>query len=147
MIYPSDFESKIGFDRIREQLKGRCATQGARTLFDSMRFMTSAQKISTLHKQAMQLKGLLILDGGFPDSGYVDTASLLHKLEIDGTFLEPGELLTLKEAFDTIHRLLGYFGKKSNEEAGELKRIFEGITDFPEEIIQIDRLIDRFGNV
>ena len=147
MIYPSDFESKIGFDRIREQLKGRCATQGARALFDSMRFMTSAQKISTLHKQAMQLKGLLILDGGFPDSGYVDTASLLHKLEIEGTFLEPGELLTLKEAFETIHRLLNYFGKKSNEEAGELKRIFEGITDFPEEIIQIDRLIDRFGNV
>ncbi len=147
MIYPSDFELKIGFDRIREQLKKRCATEGAKMLCDSMRFLTSARKISMLHTQVVQLKSLLLLDSGFPNSGYVDTTELLNKLDIKGTFLEPTELLILKEAFETIHRLLHYFRNKSDEETFELKRIFEGIADFPDEIEAIEHLVDRFGNV
>jgi dsDNA-specific endonuclease/ATPase MutS2 len=55
--------------------------------------------------------------------------------------------LILKEAFETIHRLLHYFRNKSDEETFELKRIFEGIADFPDEIEAIEHLVDRFGNV
>ena len=29
MIYPDNFESKIGFDRIKSQIKALCVTQGA----------------------------------------------------------------------------------------------------------------------
>ena len=38
LVYPDNFESKIGFDRIRELLKGRCLCNLGQELIDSVRF-------------------------------------------------------------------------------------------------------------
>ena len=45
MIYPENFEKKIGFDEIRIQLKGRCISSLGTEKVDEMTFMTKRDDI------------------------------------------------------------------------------------------------------
>ena len=45
MIYPANFEEKIGFDRIREQVTALCSTPSAKAKLAEEGFSTSADEI------------------------------------------------------------------------------------------------------
>ena len=49
MIYPANFEQKIGFDRLREQIAALCSMQAGRRLIEEERFSTSRADIE--HRQ------------------------------------------------------------------------------------------------
>ena len=42
MIYPAQFEEKIGFDRIRGMLAGKCMSRAGQELVETMEFCTNA---------------------------------------------------------------------------------------------------------
>ena len=48
MIYPSNFEQKIGFDRLREQVVALCSMQAAREIIRGEKF-TSSRECGHLH--------------------------------------------------------------------------------------------------
>ena len=45
MIYPANFEQKIGFDRLREQVVALCSMQAAREIIQAETFSTSRREI------------------------------------------------------------------------------------------------------
>ena len=47
MIYPSNFENKIGFDEIRARLKSACLSTLGKSLVDEMAFSADAEQVST----------------------------------------------------------------------------------------------------
>ena len=51
MIYPDNFEEKIGFSRIREGLKDLCISPLGRQKADEMTFSTSFEEIDLLTGQ------------------------------------------------------------------------------------------------
>ena len=72
MVYPSDYESKTGFDRIRAQVAARCTTEGGATLLAAEGFSASAPEIR--HRLALcgELQTILMMESGFPLQEYAD---------------------------------------------------------------------------
>lgn len=113
MIYPENFESKIGFDRIRNQISALCITDGARTKLAELHFSTSRDEIVRLLEETFEMRTILMLESDFPENNYVDTAPFLKKAEVTGTFLETSEILTLRKGLTAAYELVRFSTAKA----------------------------------
>ena len=66
MIYPANFEEKIGFDRIREQVTALCSTPSAKAKLAEEGFSTSADEIERRLSLMNEMRSLLMLERDFP---------------------------------------------------------------------------------
>lgn len=147
MIYPENFESKIGFDRIRNQIAVLCITDGAREKLSGLHFSTSREEIVRLLEETFEMRTILMLESDFPENNYVDTALFLKKAEVTGAFLETGEILTLRKGLTAAYELVRFFGSDSGAKYPRLRELSRDVQGFPEIINHIDSIIDRFGKV
>ena len=53
-IYPSNFESKIGFDKVREMLQGRCLSTLGKEQVDECRFLHDREDIDRQLDQTIE---------------------------------------------------------------------------------------------
>ncbi|HOB84656.1 MAG TPA: hypothetical protein PKM76_09455, partial [Bacteroidales bacterium] len=70
MIYPENFESKIGFDRIRELLKERCLSPMGIEKVDGIHFNTDTALISEQLTATYEFQQLLVFEENFPSDNY-----------------------------------------------------------------------------
>ena len=66
MIYPSTFEQKIGFDRLREQVAALTTMPSARRRVEGERFSTSPREIERRLLLADEMRQLLMMEYDFP---------------------------------------------------------------------------------
>ena len=64
MVYPENFESKIGFDIIRNQCRELCTMRRSVELLDCETFSTSARQIATRQALAAEMGTLLTMNCG-----------------------------------------------------------------------------------
>lgn len=147
MIYPANYESKIGFDRIREQIGALCTTRAAVRKLAEEGFSSQPGVVAERLALCDELRTALMMESDFPGGEYVDTDSLLHKVEIAGAFLEVEEIVALRRALVAVRDLVQFFDNRSEEQYPRLKAFSAGVSGFPEIINHIDSLIDRFGKV
>ena len=107
MIYPANFEQKIGFDRLREQVAARCTMRAARARLAGETFSTSAREIARRLTLADEMRLLLDMEHEFPGGEYPDVDHIVAKLRVEGSFLDVEEVVTL-------HRALTVVGAKNN---------------------------------
>ena len=62
MIYPANFEQKIGFDRLREQVAARCTMRAACARLAGETFSTSAREIARRLTLADEMRLLLDME-------------------------------------------------------------------------------------
>ena len=98
MVYPQNFEQKIGFDRLREQVAAYCSLPSAQNRLVEEGFTTDRREIERRLDLADEMRSILILERDYPDGGYADMEHLLGKIEVEGSFLHPEELLQLSLA-------------------------------------------------
>ena len=96
MVYPSDYENKTGFDRIRAQVRGKCTTDGGRALLDGEGFSASAGEIAHRLSLCSELQEILMLESGFPLQEYTDIGPVARKIEVAGTFLDIEDMIALR---------------------------------------------------
>ena len=75
MIYPANFEQKIGFDRLREQVAALCTMRAARGKLAEETFSTSAREIGRRLELADQMRLLLDMEHDFP-GGNIPTSTM-----------------------------------------------------------------------
>ena len=145
MIYPANFEVKIGFDRIRQQVADLCTTGAARERFFAERFSDSAEVVA--HRLALcdELRVAMMMEGDFPRGEYVDTTALLDKAAVIGSYLLAEEIATLRKALGAVRDISRFFS--SREQYPSLRSLAEGVGWFPEIANHIDSIIDRYGAV
>ena len=146
MIYPTSFDEKIGFDRLREQVAARCTMQAARLCLASERFSTSAREIQQRLDLTDEMRLLLDMEREFPNGEYVDIDQVIAKLRIEGTFLDVEEVVILNRALCDIGGIVSFIHNRE-ERYPTLFRFTRGVEAFPHIVRRIDELIDRFGNV
>lgn len=145
MIYPSDFEARIGFDRIRAMIDALCTTASGKEIVEQVTFMTDFGSISQCLAQTDEMRAILVMESTFPTSGYTDINHFLGKIGVIGTFLETHEIADLKRALELLSSLTRFFAE--TELYPTLKQLTEPIGGFPEIIIEIDRILDKFGKI
>lgn len=102
MIYPNDFEDKLGFDQIRSKLKSYCLSSAGSEWVDRMRFSNNAEFIRVLLKQNLEFRQILEKGENFPARHFFDAAEWLQKISLAGNWLEAENFLHLAYALETI---------------------------------------------
>lgn len=98
MIYPENFERKIGFSDIRTLLKGRCISSlGTEWIDRKLRFMTSFEDITqALSESAEFIRFLTESDDDIENEIFDVREALLH-VRPERTYLEEVDLFNLKD--------------------------------------------------
>jgi len=109
MIYPTDFESKLGFNQIREKLKNYCLGSLGQNQVEKIRFSSDYQFVRTQLKQVWELKLLKESGEVFPLTQYEDPTAYWTTLAIEGGYMEADALhqlaLSMQIIFDCIDLL------------------------------------------
>ena len=145
MIYPQNFEQKIGFDKIRELISGRCLSPLGVEKTAEMCFLSHYEKIQNLLYQTAEFVRIQQEEEDFPTDGFYDVRESLKKIRIEGTFLTEKELFDMRRSLETIHRIVRFFVLAT--EYPHLQALAEPVADFPHIIKQIDAILDKFGNI
>lgn len=92
MIYPQNFEQKIGFDQIRSLIKEKCLSTLGIDYTDRMTFSTGYESIREQLNQTWEFVRILENADDFPADFFFDVRPSIKRVRIEGTFLEEAEL-------------------------------------------------------
>lgn len=143
MIYPKDFEQRIGFDKIRDAVSLLCGTEAAQTLVREAAFVTDYAALRRVLGETAEMRDILMLEGDYPGDGFTDMNRFLRKVRIEGTYLEPAEMADLLKALELLGGLTAFFrgkraeGKDPYPLLGELTEPVEDFSALRREIVRI----------
>ncbi|MDR2139040.1 MAG: Smr/MutS family protein [Tannerella sp.] len=151
MIYPENFESRIGFDQIRQLVSDRCLSTLGKERVDAIRFSDCRDVISGQLDQTDEFMRILQGDREFPSDHFMDLRHALSRIRPEGTFLDGQELFDLKRSLQTIHDIVRFFlhtgdGTEATARPA-LTALAGGVPVFPEIIRQIDAVLDKYGKI
>lgn len=153
MIYPHNFESKIGFDQIRELLKRKCLSTLGADKVNEMTFLTDFNVIDEKLEQTNEFLRILQEKQAFPDEHFFDVRESLKRIRIEGMYLDEEELFDLMRSLDTIVQIVKFFHiipEDSEEDSlpyPSLAKLTEEVSTYPKVVKTIDRLVDKYGKV
>ena len=155
MIYPNNFEQKIGFDEIRELLKARCLSTLGKEKVDEIAFSNDAVVVNEWLSQVREFRRLQEEKDNFPMQYFFDVRESIKRIRLENTHLEEDEVWDLRRSLETIANIVKYLnrGERSEVQAQEesdypaLQRLTEGVTTFPAIIRRIDSILDKFGKI
>ena len=147
MIYPSNFEQKIGFDRLREQIVELCNTFAAREIIRGERFSTSAEEITLRQEIADEMRVLIMLDPDAPRDEFPDLEGVVAKIGVEGAFLTAEELVILRQALTAVGNMVGFIMSRREEQYPRLRSRSERVCVFPDVIRRINQLVDDDGEI
>lgn len=147
MTYPDNFETKTGFDKIRDLLNVNCLSQLGRDKVSEMCFSSDYEVVLDLVNQTAEFVRILKEEDDFPVSNYYDVRDCLRKIAVEGTYLTSAELFDLRRSVETIGLLVRFFNNKEEEQYYYLKKLAGDVFVFPELLALIDRILDKFGQV
>ncbi len=151
MIYPADFEHKIDFTVIRENLRGKCEFTIGRERVDGLEFLTDAGRIRQLTGETQEM--LTILQDSsidYPQGEMHDLRENLSRIRIEGLFLDEQELWHLRKSLDSVVQYMRFFAGLEKERfpylATDASDTHEGRL-YTQIVTKIDTLLDKYGNL
>ena len=72
MIYPQNFEQKIGFDQIRQLLKDKCLSTLGEERVSEMNFSDQFETVEELLNQVTEFVRIIQEEDNFPDQFFFD---------------------------------------------------------------------------
>ena len=149
MIYPNNYEHKIGFGEIRSMLKQRCLSTLGSEKVDAMEFSTDAGLVNEWLCQVREFRRLTETTDDFPLEYFFDVRESVTRIRMAGTHFEEEELFNLRRSLDTISKMVAFLNKDEEAEPPypALHRLAEGVETFPALVRRIDSIIDKFGRI
>ena len=159
MIYPNNFEHKLGFDEIRRLLKERCLSTLGKEKVDEIAFSTDAVQVNEWLTQVREFRRLQAEKDDFPMQYFFDVREAVSRIRLENTHLEEDEVWDLRRSLETIANIVRYLNRASDDEDAEregfepeypypaLHRLTEGVMTFPAMIRRIDSILDKFGKI
>ncbi len=147
-IYPENFESKIGFDNIRERLKKMCISVLGEEWVDTIAFTDNYAQIDRLTGETLEFLQIIRDTGAnFPVDYYFDVRPALEKARVVGVFLETYDLFDLKRSLESIRGIAAFFKNQDDECYPFLRQLAGRIQVFPYILERIDAIISKHGSV
>lgn len=150
MIYPQDFEDKIGFSPLRTILKDNCNSELGRTLVDEMKFSSSFREVRDRLMRVSEMLGAINSGLDIPTPAPHNVLPFLSEIKATGSFMPADKCLRLRVFLDSIVAIQKFSCSRSSEESFTypyLARAFSEMILFPELAREIDAVVNRFGEV
>ena len=150
MVYPENFEAKIGFDVIRKMLKEACLCPLGVERVDAMSFSTAYEQIQASLMQTAEFVRVL-REEEFPDQHFFDVRTALRRIKIPNTYLLTEELFDLQRSLDSIDQIVKFFARRTegDEQAvyPQLSALAQNIKTYPNIVRRISQILDKYGEV
>lgn len=152
MIYPQNFENKIGFDTIRRMLKGKCLSTLGEDRVEAMGFMDDYEEIDNRLNQVVEFVRIIQEEDNFPDQYFFDVRPSLNRIKIEGMYLEEQELFDLRRSLETISSIVAFLKRDADDEDSDspypaLKELAGDVIVFPQLLSRINGILDNFGKI
>ena len=146
MIYPANFEQKIGFDRLRAQVAALCSMEAARRRIMEEAFSSSREEIERRQRTANEMR-VLMLDPDAPREEYPDVEHIVSKIGVEGSFLDVSEVVVLRRALTAVGDMVGFILNRPEAQYPCLRARSADVCVFPDIIRRINQIIDDEGRV
>ena len=159
MIYPINYESKIGFDEIRRILKGHCMSSLGQEKVDELTFSDDADVVNEQMAQIRDMRRLMQAVEKPEMNYFFDVRESVARLRMENTHIEEEELWDLRRSLETISKLVEFLNRNDgstdsqndgpalNYDYPALQRMAEDVQTFPAIIRRIDSILDKFGKI
>ena len=156
MIYPKNFESKIGFDEIRRLLKEQCLSTLGREKVDQVGFSDDAAMVNEWLEQVRELRRMEQAQEKPEMNFFFDVRESVARIRLENTHLEEDELWDLRRSLETIGKIVSFLNKPEDAEREDsepryaypaLHRLAAEVGTFPAMIRRIDSILDKFGKI
>ncbi|MBQ7419907.1 MAG: Smr/MutS family protein [Prevotella sp.] len=160
MIYPKNFESKIGFDEIRTLLKAQCLSTLGKEKVDEIAFSDNVEMLNEWLQQVREFRRIRQEAESFPLNYFFDVRQSIARIRLENTHLEEDEVWDLRRSLETIANIVKFLNDAEEDitdpivhmalveyKYPALQRLTEGIQSFPAMIRRIDSILDKFGKI
>lgn len=152
MIYPQNFEQKIGFDQIRQLLREKCLSTLGEERVTDMAFSDRFGEVEERLDQVTEFVRILQEEDNFPAQYFFDVRPSLKRIRVEGMYLDEQELFDLRRSLETIRDIVHFLQKNEDEEDDPspypcLKRLAGDITVFPQLIGKINGILSPYGKI
>ena len=154
MIYPKNFEQKIGFTEVRSLLRARCLSPLGKEQVDAMAFSTDATQVNTWMEEIREFRRIQEGQDDFPLDNFFDVRESVARIRLEGTHMEVDELFDLKRSLETIIAIVNFLSRGEDTEQGEIRHYYpalynlvDGVATFPLLVQRISQIIDKFGKM
>ncbi len=152
MIYPDNFEEKIGFNEIRTMLKGRCLSELGVECINKMEVLHEGDEIRERLEQVKEMRQILNEEDDFPVENFIDIRQALMRIRLEGTHLEELELFDLMRSLSTISDIVSFLKRGANDEEDSapypaLLRLVDGVAVFPEIVECAAAILNKYGRI
>jgi DNA mismatch repair protein MutS2 len=146
-IYPSNFENKIGFDKVRELLGSRCLSSLGKEMVDGCGFSSIHEDIERQLDETVEFIKIITEGMNFPTGYFIDMRSVLQRTKVLGTFLEVSELFDLRRSLETVRAIVAFFRSSEEKSFPRLKNVIRNVQVFPFIYERLDQIINKHGQV
>ena len=148
MIYPDNFETRIGFDTVRAEVARRCMSPLGASHCVAMHFSSRLDEVTTWLQQTHEFVAIETSHQDFPLNHYIDVRGLLKSISAPGTYLSAEGLFNVQRSLTTIGEI-GSFFRMADHAATypALARLTHDMEAFPHIVSEIAAILDKFGNI
>jgi DNA mismatch repair protein MutS2 len=147
LIYPEQFEVKIGFDRIRELVKSHCLFDPGKERVDEMGFNTDHETVERELKLTEEFSEICRNESEFPIYHFIDNREALKKAEVEGTYLLTEEVFGLVKSLESIRAILHFFKSDEEEPYPTLNDLCKPVKVFPFVHDRIQKILNKHGKI
>ncbi|MGM0666629.1 MAG: endonuclease MutS2 [Bacteroidota bacterium] len=148
MIYPDEFEIKVGFDRIRSRIVDLCLSQQGRERAASLSFSTSSDVIEPEIGRTAEFQRILELEQEFPLDHYYDVRQGLREMKVEGAYPGTSLVFDLKRSLVTLKGIYNFFNDEEHAEAYPgLCELSRQIKVYPFVSESINRIMSKEGSI
>lgn len=150
MIYPSNFEEKIGFTQLRQYLKDHCISPLGIKKCETMSFLSNYDKLTKRLLQTNEMLTILKNEIEIPIDNIHDMTVNLTLIKAEGSYMSSDNLYKLKSSLETISKIHRFFTTKDENDNfiyPQLSELFRSMSVFPNIISIIDSILNKFGEI
>lgn len=154
MIYPDSFESKIGFDKIRQAVIERCSGSLSSEEAKAMAFSDNYDLVRCNLLQTDEMLKILLASQDLPLRDVGDIGAYLTQLRAEGNYLTAQQLYKLMQMMNQAAEVKAFFDRSVKEEKDGsgpmfpyLSEVASRLESFPELIRIINETVNKFGEV
>lgn len=150
MIYPNNFEAKVGFDTIRKVIESYCMSPLGVAHTKNMEFCAHYDTVLRLLSETNEFLSIITTQEEFPLNHFHDATPALHSIRALGSYMSADELFKLRKSLGTIGAISAFFDRKNEEGVTpypHLTTLCSNMQSFNEVMKEIDAILDKFGNI
>lgn len=140
------FEKNLEFDEIRTLLKGHCISRLGTERVNELTFMTDIRQIQFLLNIVDEVRLIIDTELQLPGEDFFDMRVPIHRIKVQGIYLEENEMWELKRSLDTLHSWIKVI-QEEDAHYPALNKLSEGVFTFHAVTKRIESILDKYGHV